>query len=405
MGWLGTKAATIVDLFAGTGGMGLASLLTPELRGRAKVIYTAELDPDYVATIRQNYAFFARRIGEAGQVPSQLSPADVSNRKTLDRIRDVSRYHGGLTLLLAGPPCQGFSKANQMSREHTNPKNLLALDAVEAIKASHPRIAILENVPGIQTMASARRPSLTVTEHVEYELINAGYDVTTALLDAADYGVPQHRLRSFTIAVRGALAAEIGVDDFIPEPKFGPGRRYPHRTVGDAFSDLPKLGEGSSKVTSAYVGPAASALQRELRKYSRTLFDHVTTRHTPLILRRFAAVPPGENWRSIRSRLHNYAQVENTHTNIYHRLHPDHPARTVGNFRKSMTVHPWEHRGLSLREAARLQSLPDWLRFFGDEAEIRRGQLRGLALRQQQIGNAVCFRLTSQLVSHLFANA
>jgi len=405
MGWLGSKSATIVDLFAGTGGMGLASLLTPELRDRARIVYTAEIDPEYLATIRQNYEYFATRIGSNDQVPSRLSPVDVSHRQTLEDIRQISRRHGGLTLLLAGPPCQGFSTANRMSREYTNPQNLLALDTIKAIKAGRPKIAIIENVPGIQTMASARRPSLTVTEHLELELKKTGYFVTTGLLDAADYGVPQHRIRSFTIAVSVALSDVIDVDQLIPSGKYGPGRRFSYRTVRDAFSDLPKLGAGSSEVISMYSGPAVSGLQRELRKYSAALFDHVTTRHSPLVLRRYAAIPPGENWRSIRGKLRNYAQVENTHTNIYHRLNPDQPARTVGNFRKSMTVHPWEHRGLSLREAARLQSLPDWLRFFQDTVEIYHGQLRGLNFRQQQVGNAVCFRLTSQLVSHLFANA
>ena len=292
-----------------------------------------------------------------------------------------------------------------MSRERTNPQNRLALVTIDAIKAARPKIAIIENVPGIQSMASARRPSLTVTEHIELELREAGYHVDTALLDAADYGVPQHRVRCFTVAIRKRLVHDLALRDVIPQGSYGPGRRLPYRTVREAFEDLPPIGAGSNEIASAYVAAANGPLQRELRKYSRGLYDHVTTNHSSMVLRRYAAIAPGENWKSIRRRLRNYANVENTHTNIYHRLHPDQPARTIGNFRKAMTVHPWEDRGLSLREAARLQSLPDWMRFFADGAEIYHGQLRGLGHRQQQVGNAVCYRLTGQLVSHLFANA
>jgi DNA (cytosine-5)-methyltransferase 1 len=123
------------------------------------------------------------------------------------------------------------------------------------------------------------------------------------------------------------------------------------------------------------------------------------------VLDRYRAIPAGGNWTAIRQKLRNYSNPDNTHTNIYHRLDPTKPSKTIGNFRKAMTIHPWEDRGLSLREAARLQSIPDWLRFFSDQSEIYRGQLRGLGARQQQVGNAVCFRLTSELVSHLFRDA
>jgi DNA (cytosine-5)-methyltransferase 1 len=404
-GWLRNKTATVVDLFAGTGGMGIASILTPNLKDRARIVYVGELDADYVSTIRRNYQYFAARIGSKEQVPHSIEPADVSSRKSLERLDTISRRHGGVTLLLAGPPCQGFSKSNRISREHSNPKNLLALDTVDAIKAAVPQVAIIENVPGIQTIASARRRSLTVTEHIERELENIGYHVQTVLLDAADYGVPQHRLRSFTIAISTDIAHEFDHERLIPKPMFGFGRRFPYRTVADALSDLPKLKNGASGVVSDYARAASSTFQREARRFSRALYDHVTTRHSAYVLDRYAAIPAGGNWTAIRHKLRNYAHPDNTHTNIYHRLDPRKPSKTIGNFRKAMTIHPWEDRGLSLREAARLQSLPDWLRFFPDEAEMYRGQLRGLGVRQQQVGNAVCFRLTAELVSHLFKDA
>jgi DNA (cytosine-5)-methyltransferase 1 len=404
-GWLNNRTATIVDLFAGTGGMGLASLITRELRHRAQVVHVGELNAEYISTIRRNYEYFAAQIGNREQVPSLIEPTDVSDRRSLEYLDQISRRHAGVTLLLAGPPCQGFSKSNQISRERANPQNLLALDTIEAIKAASPAIAIIENVPGIQTMASARRGSLSVSQHIELELRAHGYFVHTALLDAADYGVPQHRLRSFTIAINLSIMHNFDTEELLPKPRFGPGRRYPYRTVGDAFGDLPPVKNGSLRIKSEYRKRPLSSYQQELRKFSRHLFDHVTTRHAPYVLDRYRAIPAGGNWTAIRQKLRNYSNPDNTHTNIYHRLDPTKPSKTIGNFRKAMTIHPWEDRGLSLREAARLQSIPDWLRFFSDQSEIYRGQLRGLGARQQQVGNAVCFRLTSELVSHLFRDA
>jgi site-specific DNA-cytosine methylase len=82
----------------------------------------------------------------------------------------------------------------------------------------------------------------------------------------------------------------------------------------------------------------------------------------------------------------NYADVQRTHSNIYRRLTWNEPSITIGHYRKSMLIHPKQHRGLSLREASRLQSFPDWFRFSGT-ADGREG---GLVHKQQQLANAVC---------------
>jgi len=123
------------------------------------------------------------------------------------------------------------------------------------------------------------------------------------------------------------------------------------------------------------------------------LTDHVTSRHADYVIERYRQIPPGSNWESIVESLTNYADVKRTHSNIYRRLLWNEPSITIGHYRKSMLVHPAHHRGLSLREAARLQSFPDWFRFAGTTA----GRRGGLIHKQQQLANAVCPLVTKAI--------
>lgn len=390
----------IVDLFAGTGGMGLAALRSSALRDRGRIVWTAEINPVYTSSIERNYKYFAERIGDKSQVPDTVAPADLSRRNALATAREVASRHDGIDILLAGPPCQGFSLANRRSRVADNPLNALSLKVVTFVRALSPSIVILENVPGIRTLRAEEEASRTTIQVLEERLRKLKYDTHVMLLDAADYGVPQHRLRSFLVAVKRKTMEDLSV--LVPRASHGPGRAAPYVSVHDAFSDLPSVDNGAVDLTTRYgLGPQ-NAFQRKMRRGSmRALADHITSRHSDYVLRRFAKIPPGGNWTSIAKMMTNYSDAARTHLNIYHRLDPTEPAKTIGNFRKAMLVHPSETRGLSLREAARLQSIPDWYRFAEPNVPVTRSVVPHLNAYQQQIGNAVSFLLTEKLVSHV----
>ena len=108
------------------------------------------------------------------------------------------------------------------------------------------------------------------------------------------------------------------------------------------------------------------------------LYDHFATKHGERALNRFKRIGQGQNWEAVRDLMDNYTTIGNTHSNIYRKLRNDEPANTITHYRKSMIIHPTQNRGLSFREACKLQSFPDWFRFHGGSESM-----------QQQLANAV----------------
>ena len=116
-----------------------------------------------------------------------------------------------------------------------------------------------------------------------------------------------------------------------------------------------------------------------MRQGSETVKNHITTKTSELALKRFEAIKPGQNFHSLSENMKNtYTKPERTQNTIYLRLKLNEPSGTVVNVRKSMWIHPILNRGLTVREAARLQSFPDKFEFVGTKDS-----------QFQQVGNAV----------------
>ena len=150
-------------------------------------------------------------------------------------------------------------------------------------------------------------------------------------------------------------------------------------TVHDAIGDLPELPNGAAVARMPY------RAQHRLDSLSRCGDDSENpatisvTRNSPTVIKRYAHIPQGGNWEDIPARLmKNYRDRSRCHTGIYHRLRYHEPSVVIGNYRKNMLIHPEQDRGLSVREAARIQSFPDWYEFQGS-----------IGFQQQQVANAV----------------
>lgn len=335
---------TGIDIFSGAGGLSLGA----EMAG-IDVRYAIEVDKSAASTFRRNHK-------GAEVLCEDICKIDPNNLKN-DGIP--------VFIIMGGPPCQGFSMANTMSRNMDNPKNFLFREFVRFVKAIRPQWFVLENVGGITKMNNGE--TITMIENCFREL---GYNVKSAVLWAHKFGVPQKRNRLFMVGNC------VGTDFEFPEPD--------DKTavcVADAFIDLPSLENGQMLDEAQYTKPAneTNDYVRLMRNGSETARQNFVSRNNDLVIERYKHIGQGQNWRAIPEYLmSNYTDKGRCHSGIYKRLRADAPSVVISNYRKSMLIHPTEHRGISVREAARLQSFPDTFIFEGPISHI-----------QQQIGNAV----------------
>jgi DNA-cytosine methyltransferase len=391
------RPLNVVELFAGAGGMGLGFLLANGTGPtRFRIIYSGERHPVYANTLRTNHKY-CREQGIAAEdaVPEEVVAHDLRERYAVDCVSAIARNSGGVDILVGGPPCQGFSSANRNSWSSSNPNNQLVDTFLDYVQQLTPRVLLMENVQGIlwTPRHGSAQGSPSVAHHVVKRLAECGYHFFPKLLDAAWYGVPQHRNRFFLLGIHedlGYRPEDFGTWGPFPAATHGPGANAPFVTVQDAISDLPAVANGHSAAETPYSRPdgEASAFVEFVQRHApRDLIsDHLVSRQANYVIDRYSRIPQGGNWQDIADMMTNYAAIDRTHSNIYRRLRWDEPSITIGHYRKSMIVHPSQDRGLSLREAARLQSFPDWFRFAGN-ADCLEG---GLTHKQQQLANAVC---------------
>jgi DNA (cytosine-5)-methyltransferase 1 len=330
-----------VDLFAGAGGMSLGAKMAG-----IEVALAVENDPHAAATYAHN------------------NPETKLITNSVERIRkiDVSS-HGRPTVLFGGPPCQGFSTSNQKTRNSKNPSNWLFKEFFRIARIWTPDWIVFENVRGIVETEKGFFRKLIITE-----LQDMGYTCSHGVLCSTGYGVPQVRSRFFLIGSRHGIQVKMPL----------PAEETPV-TVRQAISDLPVLTNGANQDYLIYPRKPKSKYAREMRNGNVGCNGHVVTKNAPWVIERYKYIPQGGNWKDIPAKLmNNYSDRSRCHTGIYRRLRENRPAIVLGNYRKNMLIHPWENRGLSVREAARLQSFPDWYEFCGS-----------IGFQQQQVANAV----------------
>lgn len=333
-----------VDLFCGAGGMSLGAA-----QAGIDVVLAIDNDRHATATYSANH-------------PSTFVLTSDVRRLSRQRLQEVlsGRF---VDVIFGGPPCQGFSYSNLRTRSTENTENWLFREFLRVVRILRPPWVVFENVQGLVNTASG-----VFFEQVKRGLSRAGYTVSHAVPNAKRFGVPQDRSRLFICGSRDGF--EIG---------FPAKSRRKTVTVRDAIRDLPALRVGASVDWLKYGRARPSPYARRLRNGQPGCHNHFVSANSQEVVARYGHIPQGGNWEDIPPRLmRNYKDRMRCHTGIYHRLRENLPSIVIGNYRKNMLIHPTENRGLSVREAARLQSFPDSYIFHGS-----------IGFQQQQVGNAV----------------
>lgn len=302
---------------------------------------------------------------QANHKNTKFIESDVAQLEVKDFLKQTELSCSDIDLIAGGPPCQGFSMANGRTRTKDNPKNQLVHHFVRFVREIQPPIFLMENVLGFTWIDKGN----FLRQLKEY-FVAMGYAIKVVTLNAADFGVPQRRIRVFLIGSKN------GGEFKEPRKTHGPETSKPYVTVREAIiGDLPSIEEAPGFEICDYASKPKSEYQEKIRSKAKKVHNHIITRNSEEVRKRKSFVPRGGNWKDLPP---EQCQIKVVLSCVYKRLDPNKPSVTVSNYRKSMIIHPFEHRGLSVREAARIQSFRDNYKF-----------LSPLSFMQQQVGDAV----------------
>lgn len=352
-------ARTVVDLFCGAGGLS-------EGFRQAGFHVVAANDYDEAAA-----ATFERTHRETKFLHGKIQDLSVAQFRKAAGLKS-----GELDVLVGGPPCQGYSVYNHQRGMHDE-RSSLYLEYLRIVEGLLPRWIVLENVTGITSAGEG-----AAVNAIASGLNNLGYQVEAKILKAEQFGVPQERRRIIFVGNR------VGEPIVWPTPTHGSGL-LPFVTVKDAIGDLPKLHNGGSGDGLPYACDPFSAYQVEMRrKAGSAVTNHLAPKLSQINLQRMLHIPPGGSWRDIPVDLLPSGMKRakrSDHTKRYGRLMWDGLSSTIltkCDVHWGAYIHPEQDRSLTVREAARLQSFPDWFQFEGARTE-----------QYVQVGNAVPPRL------------
>jgi DNA (cytosine-5)-methyltransferase 1 len=286
-------------------------------------------------------------------------------------LKAAGKNRGEIDVIVGGPPCQGYSVYNHQRGEN-DPRAGLFREYLRIVEGIQPRWLVMENVTGITSISGGN-----IVREIFDGMESLGYRVEMKVLKAEEYGVPQERRRVFFIATR--TNAEI----LFPEPTHGEGR-LPLVTIWDAISDLPLLENGAKEIPTRYNSKPQNSFQALLRGDCTTLNNHSAGRLSAINEERMRHIPAGGSWRDIPRDLLPAGMLKakrSDHTKRYGRPRKTDLACTIltkCDVHWGAYIHPIQDRALTVREAARLQSFPDFFNFLGSRTE-----------QYVQVGNAV----------------
>jgi DNA (cytosine-5)-methyltransferase 1 len=287
--------------------------------------------------------------------------------------KEIRRYwKGKIDIVTSGMPCETFSTAGNKSRSFYDHRQFLFAEGIRIAKIVDAKVVLFENVKGITSKMTEKGGNRLIIDELFDQLSANGYKYyVDTILDAADFGVPQHRRRFFVLATK-----DPNIELQIPISK-----RNGMVTVADAFKGLPHLEANEGKELtrysageSNYTNLLKNAEFWRLPKTAARLTYHISPKHREGTLKRLALIKPGEGLKDLFEK-YNAKQREKLQKEKIlpkkwfiqrnRRLIEKEPCVTVTSHCLDELVHPSIDRSLTVREVARLQSFPDAYDFKG----------------------------------------
>lgn len=349
-----------IDLFCGAGGLSLGFEME-----NFNILAGFEIEPKFLETYTNSH-------------PNTIGfNEDLNETNVLKLLKENDINPNSIDVVIGGPPCQGFSTVG--NRMIDDPRNNLVRIYANIVEDIKPKMFLMENVSGLASMKNGK------DELIKDELIDIfneiGYNVKSKVLLAADYGVPQLRKRIFFVGIR----KEYDYNFKFPTPTHHDKNSLlvysddikQYLTVKDALSDLPMIECKESSIE--YDLPPQNDYQEYCRRNSDKLFNHKAPNHSELVIERIKNIPQGGNHGDLPDEL----KLKRGYPNIYGKLNENKPADTItGNCGCASApgrfLHPTINRVMTVREACRLQSIPDYVEFKGSNSQ-----------QYKQVGNAV----------------
>lgn len=366
---------TLIDMFAGCGGLSLGM----EQAGFTSIFFN-EIIPTFASTYQHNRNLPKENcfIGDINQLNQQIVQYEHIWKD----------YPGGVDLVCGGPPCQGFSMANRQ-RVIDDPRNQLYKAYLTFLKSVRPKFFVMENVKGM-----AQRIGEIKDNFKEY--LGEEYVCDYRLLKAQEFGVPQNRERLILIGNR------LGIDPAAIFNEIEKQKKEPF-VLRDALVGLPHLEARKEKnqgelecEESGFTERDFSYLTNDFYKFINgdkiitKLYNHKNRYNNPRDIEIYKRLPQGGN--SLHESIQDimpYSRRNGIFKDKYFKLDETQICKTITSHMKfdcNMYIHPWEARGLSPREAARVQTFPDDYVILGAQNQW-----------YAQVGNAVPVKLAEAI--------
>jgi DNA-cytosine methyltransferase len=349
------KEFRILDLFSGAGGFSCGLDMVQGFSSEVAL----ERDRTIINTFQKNFS-------DAICICGDICDEDVKNAVI------EAAINRKVNMIIGGPPCQGFSLKGK-NLGINDPRNFLFLEYVDIVSRLKPEIFIIENV---KNMISSGDGYFIKQIYEKFQELD--YTLNHGILNASHFGVPQTRERTIIIGTlnKKGISLPIGAEKIV--------------SVREAISDLSYLESGEGEEIAEYRYEAQSEYQKLLRKDSLLLHNHKATNHSKVAIDKLKLIPAEGDKTSMPVELYGNQKFMTT----WSRLIWDKPSPTIdtrfdtpSNGRNS---HPYLHRAITPREAARIQSFPDTFIFYGNKCSVCK-----------QIGNAVPPLLAKAIGEHI----